>query len=321
MDFKLIFILSLIFMSRQIYAGLPTTGNCKSFFPITSDSPTAQAYKPFIPTLFNEIPPWKHAQMLLSEKFPPHIQTQLNTSNAEIDKMRGDFSYMKLALKFRQNEKLRHDWAQLRNSFLDADTISPLEVTRRILENDRLLYKWIMEDTALDKKTLSEVHALLMKNNIVDKRNNDVRPGAYRTVDVMTDKKHLYPRHQDVQRALEDFFSWYGLQKNQLHPIQLAAQTYQWIVSIQPFKNGNKRVARWLVDWILIQHDYPPLTQAHYWPDINGSVFGNQSYENNPRPWEFVEKIQNYIKASVLNMIKFSNPQSDPQSDTQLVSP
>jgi fido (protein-threonine AMPylation protein) len=61
-----------------------------------------------------------------------------------------------------------------------------------------------------------------------------------------------------VEDALKSFYSWYEQNKPHYHPIHLAAQVYRILSSIHPFPNGNNRVARLVMNYILIKHGYAP---------------------------------------------------------------
>ena len=55
---------------------------------------------------------------------------------------------------------------------------------------------------------------------------------------------------------MNDFFTHYKKQKKKLHPILLAAEMHERLVTIHPFIDGNGRTARLLMNCILLQHGY-----------------------------------------------------------------
>ena len=56
---------------------------------------------------------------------------------------------------------------------------------------------------------------------------------------------------------MEEFADWLGNAKD-IHPADLAAEAHYRLVSIHPFTDGNGRIARLLMNMILLMTDYPP---------------------------------------------------------------
>ncbi len=52
-------------------------------------------------------------------------------------------------------------------------------------------------------------------------------------------------------------FSWYTKNKNKIHPIVLSAYFHSAFETIHPFVDGNGRVGRLLMNFILHRKDYP----------------------------------------------------------------
>ena len=56
---------------------------------------------------------------------------------------------------------------------------------------------------------------------------------------------------------MEDYFIWHNENAAQLHPVELAAQMHERLVTIHPFIDGNGRTARLVMNWLLRQKGYP----------------------------------------------------------------
>ncbi|MGH9921833.1 MAG: Fic family protein [Nitrososphaerales archaeon] len=69
--------------------------------------------------------------------------------------------------------------------------------------------------------------------------------------------KFMPPSPVEVLPMLTEFFHWYNKNKNKLHPAELAAIAHLKFVSIHPFGDGNGRVARLILNFILNKKDYP----------------------------------------------------------------
>lgn len=56
---------------------------------------------------------------------------------------------------------------------------------------------------------------------------------------------------------MKDYLIFYNENKDTLHPIVLAAEMHERLVTIHPFIDGNGRTARLVMNLILLQHGYP----------------------------------------------------------------
>ena len=68
---------------------------------------------------------------------------------------------------------------------------------------------------------------------------------------------YIPPKWQDLEKELSNLFKWYKSENKKLHPLELAALIHLKLISIQPFGDGNSRIARLLMNWILWKHNYP----------------------------------------------------------------
>ena len=104
--------------------------------------------------------------------------------------------------------------------------------------------------------------------------------GAYRSVQVMIQgSKHMPPQPFLVRKQMEDFFIWYERNKNLLHPVILAAELHERIVTIHPFIDGNGRTSRLAMNLILLNHGY-----------VIANIKGD--YESRMRYYEALESVQ-----------------------------
>jgi Fic family protein len=66
-----------------------------------------------------------------------------------------------------------------------------------------------------------------------------------------------YPIELDL--LLRDFFDWYNQNKKKLHPVHLAGLVHLKFVTIHPFGDGNGRISRLLMNYVLNKNGYPML--------------------------------------------------------------
>ena len=67
------------------------------------------------------------------------------------------------------------------------------------------------------------------------------------------------PSPVEVQPLLREFFRWYDRNKSSMHPVELAAGVHLRFVTVHPFADGNGRMSRLLMNFVLHRHGFPPL--------------------------------------------------------------
>jgi len=71
--------------------------------------------------------------------------------------------------------------------------------------------------------------------------------------------KFMPPFPAEVYPLLMEFFKWYDKNKDKIHPVQLAALVHLKLVSINPFADGNGRISRLMMNFVLHKHGFPML--------------------------------------------------------------
>ncbi len=88
-------------------------------------------------------------------------------------------------------------------------------------------------------------------------------PGTYKTlpnhVRTATGELFRYAEPYDVQPKMTELLDWYRMEEERkvLHPNVLASEFHFRFVLIHPFDDGNGRIARILMNYVLLRHDYP----------------------------------------------------------------
>ncbi len=70
-----------------------------------------------------------------------------------------------------------------------------------------------------------------------------------------------YPAELNI--LLREFFEWYNKNKNKIHPVELAALVHLKFVSIHPFTDGNGRISRILMNFVLNKNKFPMLDVSY----------------------------------------------------------
>lgn len=108
------------------------------------------------------------------------------------------------------------------------------------------------EKQSITERDLLQIHSLILKG--IDNSN----AGQYRKVQVLiSGAMHVPPQPYLVPKEMESLFIWYDENKDKLHPVVLAAEMHERLVTIHPFIDGNGRTARLLMNLILLQNGFP----------------------------------------------------------------
>src|SRR5690554_2271720 len=129
------------------------------------------------------------------------------------------------------------------------------EIEARSLANaTEYLYKLIDGSEPLTKRTLLELHSLLMENI------PNVKGGSFRSNDVtIKNSEHKPISFLEVENEIENMFKWVNRNSHKYNPINLCAIIHHWLVWIHPFTDGNGRVTRLFTNFFLLQKGYPEI--------------------------------------------------------------
>ena len=147
-----------------------------------------------------------------------------------------------------------------------------------------------MEELAQKKIVLNEweirnLHNLILRG--IDRQE----AGRYRTLDVKAaGTEHTYPPHYRLPELMADFAGWLQKESAQaLHPVEYAAEAHYRLVFIHPFRDGNGRTARLLMNLLLLQQGYPVavITKERREEYIEALVYG-QSHQDDTEPLTYL---------------------------------
>ncbi|MDW3196284.1 MAG: Fic family protein [Cytophagales bacterium] len=126
----------------------------------------------------------------------------------------------------------------------------------------------------LNKRNILDIHRLILKG--IDTEN----AGVYRKVPVrISGSTNELPQPHRLEPMMLDYFQFYQFHRKRLHPVIMAAEMHERLVSIHPFIDGNGRTARLVMNLILMRHGY---TRAN----IKGST------ESRARYYEALDAVQ-----------------------------
>lgn len=141
---------------------------------------------------------------------------------------------------------------ELQNRYETGD-MEELEVInmRECLE---LYDRFLISKTELDEALILRLHLLLLKGI----KDYESYAGIWRPVNVfIRTSKYKFPEWNKVPKLMRELILWYKNNKNQVHPVELAAKFHSKFVTIHPFADGNGRMARLLLNYILQSNGFP----------------------------------------------------------------
>ena len=142
------------------------------------------------------------------------------------------------------------------------------------------------KDTKINEWEIKQIHNLILR------KINPEEAGSYRTLDVMAaGTNYRYPPHYLLSQLMGDFVSWLNLEAAlSLHPVEYASIAHYRFVSIHPFRDGNGRTARLLMNLLLIRSGYPIVVinnqvRNNY---INALAYGQQNQDDLSQLYDLV---------------------------------
>ncbi len=106
----------------------------------------------------------------------------------------------------------------------------------------------------LNEQMILKIHSFILK----DIDNENAR--KYRPIQVfIRGSDVVLPPPSIVPRLMRELIKWYKENKKKLHPLELAAIISMKFVTIHPFVDGNGRVSRLIMNFLLKKNKYPEI--------------------------------------------------------------
>jgi Fic family protein len=124
-----------------------------------------------------------------------------------------------------------------------------------------------------------------------------------------------YASPEETPSLMGDLVNWYNIeeQKAALSPVELAALFHYRYIRIHPFEDGNGRIARLLVNYILLRHNYPPMViptaDRKNYLNVLGQCdknVGKEPYNGANATLEQIKPFYDYLHAFVVRKLEFA---------------
>lgn len=147
------------------------------------------------------------------------------------------------------------DYLEARNH---AEAIDWLKI---IAQKDKPITEGIIKDlNALLHKGITERPAMSADGQHVMRQ---IHPGMYKTqpnhVITLSGEIHYYVEPLQVPGEMEKIVRTIEVEEGGVHPVELSASTHYEITRIHPFDDCNGRVARLLLNLVLMRSQFPPI--------------------------------------------------------------
>lgn len=198
------------------------------------------------------------------------LSTKLEQIIKEIDSLKNELHQFRKYDSFRVTQALELEYTFESNK-IEGNTLTLKETDLIVNEGLTISGKSMREhlEAINHQEAIAYIKELTDKNPTINEREilcihnlilRGIYPedaGKYRKVQVMIKgSSHMPPQPFLVAKEMEELFIWYQTNKNNLHPVILAAEMHERLVTIHPFIDGNGRTSRLLMNLILLQHGY-----------------------------------------------------------------
>ena len=170
-------------------------------------------------------------------------------------------------------------------SFLLFEGLVPKEKSlREVYEvtNHKKAFDYILnykED--ITKEFILKLHELVVLNTL--RRDLESQIGRYRKVQVFIGRS-IPPKPQDVPDKMAGLLRWYSSNKKSLHPLVLASHFHAEFEKIHPFVDGNGRVGRLLMNFIMRKNSFPMINIPKKKKFRYYGTLQDAQYKNNLKP-------------------------------------
>ncbi len=168
----------------------------------------------------------------------------------------------------------------------------PIEDVKEAEAHYRTFLDMVVSEKDLSRRLVEDWHYQIFKETKPDIAGR-IRSQGVR----ITGSKFIPPSPVESQPLLEEFFSWYSKAKTETNPVELAAIVHLRFVTIHPFSDGNGRISRLVMNFVLQRSKYPMLNIEHKGRASYYSALERSQLRRDERPfmnWFFGRYVREY---------------------------
>ncbi|MBW2978369.1 Fic family protein [Candidatus Woesearchaeota archaeon] len=211
------------------------------------------------------------AEKIILEQVKEKSIFEFELSKREIEE------YKKIEKPLKVEHLQRLDWLRFTENFtyntnaIEGSTVA-LDEAKDLIEHkekphgaDEIETLGVANAVEYIRKTRSKLNiSLIKKLHFLCFEKTKSFAGKLRNVEVVIRDRYGNIVHQGapynkVPKLLEKLTKWYAKHKIKYPPLLLAALVHNEFENIHPFQDGNGRVGRLLLNYVLLKHSYPPI--------------------------------------------------------------
>lgn len=187
-----------------------------------------------------------------------------------------------------------------------------------------------LKETPLTQNFIRTLHKTLLREDYMVYSNLPtgvhtsyvIHAGQYKTrpnsVITRYGERFEYASPEETPGLMSDLVDWYNKaeQEGKLSPVELAALFHYRYIRIHPFEDGNGRIARLMMNYILTRHDYPMVVvrsrkkseyiEALHQADIDvGPIPSDGAHAEIKDIRPFVKYFNNLVATEIYNNVLF----------------
>ncbi|MCK5449895.1 Fic family protein [Candidatus Pacearchaeota archaeon] len=113
-----------------------------------------------------------------------------------------------------------------------------------------------LDDFNFNLSSIKRLYNILTKNLVME--NGNPYPKGFKKINIIINNSQTTPPEK-VEKELLELLNWYKENKKKIHPLILALDFHLRYEQIHPFRDGNGRTGRMIMNKILMQNKYPPI--------------------------------------------------------------
>ena len=193
-----------------------------------------------------------------------------------------------------------------------------------------------VKETPLTQNFIRTLHKTLLREDYTVYRNLPggvqasyvIHAGQYKTrpnsVITRYGDRFEYASPEETPSLMADLVDWYNKseQEGKLSPVELAALFHYRYIRIHPFEDGNGRIARLMVNFILTRHNYPMVVvrsrkkseylEALHQTDLEvGPVPGDGAHAETNEIRPFLKYFNDLVATEIYNDVLFVSEKNE----------
>lgn len=186
------------------------------------------------------------------------------------------------------NINLRQTYLILKEGIV-PENIKNIKTVKEIENHEKGIFVITKYKGQLNVKFIKKLHKTLF-SGVDDLIAGKLRSELKRDVK-LAGTPFIPPKWHQINKELDNIFKWYKSENKRLHPLELAALIHIRLISIQPFVDGNSRLSRLLMNWILWKKGYPMIDIPIEDLENYYSVVDKYQIEKNEKPFiDYIKK-------------------------------